>query len=66
MLGGFWARQAEGHPGPDVMGRGLRILEAIRTWEKTKKERLRKKPPAKEGRRKPGRPRPTKLRPHAK
>jgi hypothetical protein len=54
MLGGFWARQADGHPGPDLMGRGLLILNALVEWERTKKERARKKAPPKEERRKPG------------
>jgi hypothetical protein len=54
MLGGFWARQADGHPGPDLMGRGLLMLSGLVEWERTKKERARKKAPPKEGRRKPG------------
>jgi len=54
MLAGFWARKADGHPGPDLMGRGLLILNTLVNWEKIKKECARKKAPAKEGRRKPG------------
>jgi len=54
MLAGFWARKADGHPGPDLMGRGLLILNTLVHWEKIKKECARKKAPAKEGRRKPG------------
>jgi hypothetical protein len=54
MLGGFWARRADGHPGPDLLGRGLLMLTALVQWEKIKKENDRKAPPAKEPRRKPG------------
>jgi hypothetical protein len=54
MLGGFWARRADGHPGPDIMGRGLLALHVLVVWERIRKERARKKPPAKEARRKPG------------
>ena len=34
MLGGFWGRQADGHPGPDLLGRGLVILAALVRWER--------------------------------
>jgi hypothetical protein len=54
MLGGFWARQADGHPGPDLLGRGLLMLTALVRWERIRKENDRKTPPAKEPRRKPG------------
>jgi hypothetical protein len=54
MWGGFWARKADGHPGPDIMGRGLLMLHALVEWERIKKENTRKKSPLKEGRRKPG------------
>ncbi len=54
MRGGFWARKADGHPGPDRMGRGLLILHAWVAWEKIKKPRPPGKRPLKEGRRKPG------------
>ncbi len=54
MLGGFWARKADGHPGPDLMSRGLMILQLLVTWERTKKERPPGKRPLREGRRKPG------------
>ena len=53
-LGGFWARQADGHPGPDLMGRGLLMLNALVEWERIKKQRARKKAPAQEDRHKPG------------
>jgi len=53
ILGGFWARQADGHPGPDLMGRGLVMLNALVNWERIKKKRARKRP-TKEGRHKPG------------
>jgi hypothetical protein len=54
MLGGFWARQADGHPGPDLMGRGLLLLNALVAWERIKKHPARKKAPAKQPSRKPG------------
>ncbi len=38
MLGGFWARQADGHPGPDLMGRGLLILNVLVQWERIRKK----------------------------
>jgi hypothetical protein len=53
-LGGFWARQADGHPGPDLMGRGLLILNALVEWERLKKENPRHHPSPKADRRKPG------------
>jgi hypothetical protein len=54
MLGGFWARKADGHPGPDLMARGLLILRTLVEWERTKKHSHRKKTSAKEACRKPG------------
>lgn len=33
QLAGFWARKADGHPGPDVMGRGLLILAELVRYE---------------------------------
>lgn len=54
MLAGFWARKADGHPGPDLMGRGLLILNTLVHWERIKKEGARKKAPAKADRRQPG------------
>jgi len=53
-LGGFWARQADGHPGPDLMGRGLLMLNALVAWEQIKKHPARKKAPVKQPSRKPG------------
>ena len=44
MLGGFWARQADGHPGPDLLGRGLVILNILVEWERIKQERARPPP----------------------
>ena len=52
QLAGFWARKADGHPGPDVMGRGLLLLAELVRYE-----RMRKAQPAKNPRtpsRKPG------------
>jgi len=43
MLGGFWARQADGHPGPDLMGRGLLGLNALVNWERMKQTCAQKK-----------------------
>jgi hypothetical protein len=54
MLGGFWGRKADGHPGPDIMARGLLILRALVEWERTKKRSRRKKTSAKQACRKPG------------
>jgi hypothetical protein len=54
MLGGFWARKADGHPGPDLMGRGLHVLRVVVDWEKLKKECARKRAPTQERPRKPG------------
>ena len=54
MLGGFWARKADGHPGPDLLGRGLLLLGFLVKWERIKKENAKKRPPAKEARHKPG------------
>ncbi len=34
MLAGYWGRQGDGPPGPDVMGRGLLILDALVEWQK--------------------------------
>ena len=33
-LAGFWGRKCDGHPGPDVMGRGLMQLALLVEWEK--------------------------------
>ncbi|MCX6928631.1 MAG: IS4 family transposase [Verrucomicrobia bacterium] len=53
MLGGFWARQADGHPGPDLMGRGLLMLNALARWERIKKRNSTKNVPGKQPSRKP-------------
>ena len=29
MLGGFWGRKGDGHPGAESLGRGLELLAAI-------------------------------------
>jgi len=50
MLGGFWARQADGHPGPDLLGRGLVILNGLVEWERMKSSAFEKlRPPKKPG-----------------
>jgi hypothetical protein len=48
MLAGFWARKADGHPGPDLMGRGLLILNTLVNWERIKRRvREKRRPPRK-------------------
>lgn len=54
MLGGFWARRADGHPGPDLLGRGLVILNVLVEWERAKGQGARKSRDPKNPRRKPG------------
>ena len=39
MLGGFWGRKADGHPGPDLLGRGLILLASLVRWERLKAAR---------------------------
>jgi hypothetical protein len=29
MLAGFWGRAGDGHPGPEILADGLRLLEAL-------------------------------------
>jgi len=53
-LGGFWARQADGHPGPDLMSRGLMLLNMLVAWEQIKKHPTPKKAAVKLPSRKPG------------
>ena len=38
MLGGFWGRKADGHPGPDLLGRGWVVLAALVRWERLKSQ----------------------------
>ena len=66
MLGGFWARKADGHPGPDLMGRGLQMLRVVVDWERLKKECARKRAPTLKRPRKRGWPQPTKRPPPPK
>jgi hypothetical protein len=33
MLGGFWGRPSDGHPGPKVLSEGIRVLQAV-VWYK--------------------------------
>jgi hypothetical protein len=48
MLGGFWARKADGHPGPDLLGHGLVILNVLVEWERRKSRAFEKlRPPKK-------------------
>jgi hypothetical protein len=34
ILAGYWGRKGDGPPGPDVLGRGLLILNALVEWQK--------------------------------
>ena len=54
MHGGFWARKGDGHPGPDLIGRALILLNVIVEWERLRKSCAGKDPPAEEASRKPG------------
>lgn len=54
IMAGFWARKSDGHPGPDLLGRGLMILNIIVSWERMKNQCSPKRPVAKEPRSKPG------------
>ncbi len=36
MLGGFWGRRGDGHPGPDLLSRGLMMLDGLVKWERLK------------------------------
>jgi hypothetical protein len=37
QLAGFWGRKGDGHPGPDVLARGLLILAELVGYERIKK-----------------------------
>lgn len=52
QLAGFWGRKADGHPGPDVMGRGLLILAELVRYEGIKNPQP---PHSQEGPRRPSR-----------
>jgi hypothetical protein len=52
QLAGFWSRKADGHPGPDVLGRGLLILAELVAYERLRSAVLPKNP--RTPRRKPG------------
>ena len=41
MLGGFWGRKTDGHPGPDILGRGLVELATLVRWERLKAQATR-------------------------
>ena len=55
MLGGFWGRKADGHPGAETLGRGLELLAALVDFSQslgldlTRRRRPPKKPPRKPG-----------------
>ena len=36
QLAGFWGRKSDGHPGPDVLGRGLLILAELVRYERAR------------------------------
>jgi hypothetical protein len=50
MLGGFWARAVEGHPGADVLSRGVLILSTLVDWGRIKKSVARSEASSREGR----------------
>lgn len=52
QLAGFWSRKGDGHPGPDVLGRGLLILAELVRYERIKKAQQANS--ARNPRRKPG------------
>jgi hypothetical protein len=54
MLAGFLGRKSDGHPGPDLIGHGLILLNFLVEWEKWKKELAPQPRSAKDARRKPG------------
>ena len=56
ILGGFRARQSDGHPGSRILAQGLLKLITLVVWERTKKEVARKKDPLKKRPRQPGAP----------
>jgi hypothetical protein len=54
MLAGFWGRKGDGHPGAEVMGRGLEILTAVVEYRKvtgqtSQPSRAKRKRPRKPG-----------------
>jgi hypothetical protein len=52
QLAGFWSRKADGHPGPDVLGRGLLILAQLVAYERLRSAVVTENP--RTPRRKPG------------
>lgn len=54
MLAGFWGRASDGHPGPDILGRGLMVLSALVKYCQLSSQFTPKPPPGKNPSRKPG------------
>ena len=44
MLAGFWGRAGDGHPGPEILADGLRLLEALVWYQKQCGKPVRSKP----------------------
>ena len=51
MLGGFLARRADGHPGPELMAQGWVLLRLLVEWEAFKAARV---APGRQAPREPG------------
>jgi hypothetical protein len=54
MLAGFLGRKSDGHPGPDLIGHGLILLNFLVEWEELKKGVAPHRRSAKNARRRPG------------
>lgn len=48
MLVGFWGRTGDGHPGPQILAEGLRMLRAL-VWFKRQWEKMGRGPPRRGG-----------------
>jgi hypothetical protein len=44
MLAGFWGRAGDGHPGPEILADGLRLLAALVWYQAQCAKRVRAKP----------------------
>jgi hypothetical protein len=53
-LGGFWARPADGHPGPKMLKRGLVLLHQYVQWERLKRTESPQPKPRSRHHRQPG------------
>jgi hypothetical protein len=54
MLGGFWGRKADGHPGAELLGRGLELLAALVHYTEISRPVAHRKRPPRKRPRKPG------------